>query len=151
MVPTPPALAYRRAATQQASVVGLVIALYDTLAGDLQRAKAAMDRQNIEARCEQLKHGFAVLTQLDALVDLERGGDAAINLQRFYRHLRAEMLRAQFVQEGSILSHLATLLLDVRGAWHEVDTRAALPEHPGQTADSELSGISEKSAFSCLA
>ena len=139
MTPTPPALAYRRAATQQASVVGLVIALSDTLAGDLQRSITAMKQRDIEARSRHLKHGFAVLTQLDSLIDTERGGNTAIHLRRFYNHLREEMLRAQFVQNYALLERACGLLLEVRGAWQEVDTRGALltPESPtsGETAE----------------
>ncbi len=124
MMPTPPALAYRRAAAQQASVVGLVIALYDTLAGDLQRAAGAIHQGNIEERSNQLKHGFTVLTQLNTLLDLERGGQTALNLQRFYEYMRQQMLRAQFAQDASILERACTVLLDVRGAWQQVDTRS---------------------------
>ncbi len=137
MTPTPPALAYRRAATQQASVVGLVIALYDTLAGDLKRASAAMAVKDIEARTKQLKHGFAVLTQLDSLIDMERGGQTAGNLHRFYAHLRREMLRAQFAQDGSILDKAVLLLLDVRQAWQEVDTRTSVQARTLSPPDAE--------------
>ncbi len=125
MPPTPPALAYRRAAAQQASVVGLVIALYDTLAGNLRRAVLAMHQHDIEQRSEQLKHGFSILTQLTSLLDLEHGGQTALNLQRFYNHVRQEMLRAQFAQDPAILESAADLVLDIRGAWQEVDTRSA--------------------------
>ena len=128
---TPPALAYRRAAAQQASVIGLVIALYDTLAGDLQRASLAMRKANIEERSNQLKHGFTVLTQLNALLDIERGGQTALNLQRFYEYMRQQMLRAQFTQDASILERASELLLDIRGAWHEVDTRTAVSGDSG--------------------
>lgn len=128
MTPTPPALAYRRAAAQQASVVGLVIALYDTLAGNLQRAAGAMLRGDLEERGEQLKHGFAVLTQLASLVDAEHGGQTAFHLKRFYEHLRQQMLRAQFTQDPSLLDSAQGLVLDVRGAWQEVDLRSASNE-----------------------
>ena len=127
MTPLPPALAYRRAATQQASVVGLVIALYDTLAGDLQRAIFAMQKNQIEERCRQLKHGFTVLSQLCAFVDTERGGETAIHLHRFYGHLRQEMLRAQFTMNLSVLENAKLRLLDVRDAWHQVDVRGKVP------------------------
>lgn len=123
MMPTPPALAYRRAAAQQASVVGLVIALYDTLAGNLGRAAEAMRRTDLEKRGEELKHGFSVLTQLMSLVDAERGGETALRLRRFYEHLRQQMLRAQFAQDPSLLDSAQALVLDVRGAWQEVDSR----------------------------
>ena len=134
MAPVPPALAYRRAATQQASVVGLVIALYDTLAGDLQKASAAMRQQSIEERSRYLKHGFAVLTQLDSLIDAERGGETATRLRRFYSFLRGEMLKAQFTQDASILERSCAYLIKVREAWQEVDTRATF-HSSAQTAE----------------
>ncbi len=146
MTPSQPALAYRRAATQQASVVGLVIALYDTLAGDLQRAFRAMERHDIEERTRQLKHGLSVLTQLDSLIDMEQGGQTAVHLRRFYGFLRDEMLRAQFHQDASILENASKLLLEVRGAWQEIDLRAnAQTEVAGKALDEQ------NIHFDCLA
>ncbi len=151
MMPTPPALAYRRAAAQQASVVGLVIALYDTLAGDLQRAVAAMLANNIEERSLQLKHGFAVLTQLDSLIDMERGGQTAINLRRFYAYARQEMLRAQFTCNPALIENVSGLLLEVRGAWQEVDTRSAVEFDRALTAPDTERFAASMQPLSCSA
>ena len=143
MMPTPPALAYRRAATQQASVVGLVIALYDTLHGDLRRAAAAMQQGKIEERSSQLKHGFSVLTQLDTLIDMERGGQTAVNLRKFYGYLRQEMLQAQFRLDPSILERASQRLAGVRAAWQQVDLRgpAAISPEITQNTDGCSSSI----------
>ncbi len=115
-------LEYRRAATQQASVVGLVIALHDTLVGDLRRAAEAMERNDIQGRCDQLIHGFKVLQQLDAMVDMENGGDTAVNLRRFYKHLRGQMLSAQFKLSSEVLKDLIRIVLEVRQAWQQIDS-----------------------------
>jgi flagellar protein FliS len=143
MTPTPPALAYRRAATQQASVAGIVLALCDTLHGDLRRAVLAMQQGNIEERCRQLKHGFSVLTQLDTLIDMERGGQTAINLRNFYAYLRQEMLHAQFKQEPSILDRASVRLASVRAAWQQVDARSQTEVSPqvAGSADSSSSPV----------
>ena len=151
MPPIPPALAYRRAAAQQASVVGLVIALYDTLAGDLQRAVVAMRDKNLEERSAQLKHGFTVLIQLNTLLDFERGGQTALNLQRFYEHMRRQMLQAQFSQDASVLERVSALLLDVRGAWQEVDTRTAVSGNNASQTNSGKTAGSELRTLNCMA
>lgn len=114
-------LTYRRAAMQQASTVGLVIALLDTLAGDLNRAIAAMERDDIETRSNQLAHGFIILQQLEMMVDAENGGPTAGQLQRFYRHIRKGMLDAQFTRSTEILRGLVKAVLEVREAWQQVD------------------------------
>lgn len=114
-------LEYRRAATQQASVVGLVIALHDTLMGDLRRAVEAMKRHDIQERCDQLIHGFKVLQQLDAMIDMENGGETAINIRRFYKHIRGQMLAAQFKLSPEILEEQIRIVLEVRQAWQQID------------------------------
>jgi len=116
-------LAYRKAAVQHASTVGLVIALYDTLLGNLSRAAAAMDRNDIQSRCAELVHAFKVLQQLELMVDIENGGETAIKLRRFYAHTRNQMLTAQYKISPAILRDQIEALMKVREAWHIVDTR----------------------------
>ena len=126
----------------------MVIALYDTLAGNLQRATLAMHQRDLEQRGEQLKHGFSILTQLASLLDLQHGGQTALNLQRFYNHIRQEMLRAQFTQDPSVLERANELLLDVRGAWQEVDVRSTY-EVNAAASQSDRTGAS--APLSCIA
>ena len=114
-------LEYRRAATQQASVVGLVIALHDTLIGDLTRAANAMDKKNIQERCDQLAHGFKVIQQLESMLDMNNGGQTAIKVRGFYAHVRGEMLRAQFKLSPEILRVQIRIVLEVRDAWQQID------------------------------
>ena len=154
-------LAYRKASLQQASTVGLVIALYDTLVGNLGRAAAAMERNEIEARCAELTHGFKILHQLELMIDLERGGQAAINLRRFYTHLRGQMLSSQFQLSPSILHKQMKLIIDVREAWQQVDgqdtqrgdaghaARTVVPQHGRSIHQQPFEAESAHSSFSC--
>jgi flagellar protein FliS len=122
-----PSLAYRKAALQHASTVGLVIALCDTLIGNLCRAAAALERNDIQGRCAELVHGFNVLQQLELMVDMQNGGETAIRLRRFYAYLRNQMLAAQFKLAPDILYELVKSLIKVREAWQQVDARGAKP------------------------
>jgi flagellar protein FliS len=150
------ALQYRRASTQQASVVGLVIALHDTLIGDLTRAAEAMDKNDIPTRCNQLIHGFKVLTQLEAMLDMNGGGEAAINLSRFYTHVRGQMLAAQFKLDSSVLRTQIRIVIEVREAWQQVDSAPVQALHtptsrvPVATGFMpEMSDVEIRAAFSC--
>ena len=121
-------LSYRQASTQQASVVGLVIALYDTLIGNLRRAAEAMDKNDIQSRCDELVHGFKVLQQLDAMLDMEHGGETAFKNRRFYNHLRGQMLTAQFKLSSEILKKQIGFVLEVRQAWQQIDSALPSPD-----------------------
>ncbi len=157
-------LIYRRALTEQASTVGLVIALYDTLASDLQRAAAAMHRAEndprdlgaIQDRSNYLKHALQILGQLNALLDPANGGIAAQNLARFYEHTRQRILAAQFEKAPRILEKEVPNILQVRAAWQQVDSLwAGSPALPVESGESQPN-ITEPDAprhqpFSCSA
>ena len=117
-------LDYRRAATQQASVVGLVIALHDTLMGNLRRAAEAMNRGDIQGRCDELVHGFKVLQQLESMLDMTNGGETAVKIQRFYAHVRGQVLMAQFKLSPEMLHKQIEIVLEVREAWQQLDSSA---------------------------
>ena len=76
-------LSYRKSAIEGASSIGLIIALFDTLAGDLRRAAAAIRKNDIEKRCKELDHASLVLGQLASWVDMDKGGESAKTLAGF--------------------------------------------------------------------
>ncbi len=150
-------LTYRRAATQHASVVGLVIALHDTLAGDLRRAADAIERHDIQTRCDQLLHGFKVLQQLEAMLDMQGGGETASKVQYFYNHVRGQMLAAQFKLSATILRDQAKIVVEVREAWQKLDSSAmngrymetASMPPAAQMATDFAGGNEQRLPFSC--
>ncbi|MGA8153899.1 MAG: flagellar export chaperone FliS [Terriglobales bacterium] len=130
-------LAYLRATVQNASSVGLVIILFDQLISDLKRTIAAMENRDVETRSAELKHGFLVLAQLQGSLDMENGGEAAVNFARFYSAVRSAMMEAHLKVSPEILVRQIGLLLDVRQAWQQVD-------NPNLTAASADAGASAK-------
>ncbi len=149
-------LEYRRSVTQQASVVGLVVALHDCLIGDLRRAAEAMEKNDIQTRCDRLIHGLKVLQQLDAMLDMENGGETANQTRRFYTHVRGQILQAQFKLSPQSLRNQCQAVFEVRQAWEQIDS--SLAERSGKDAsnssaaspkDSELKTAVERSNFSC--
>jgi flagellar biosynthetic protein FliS len=117
-------MSYRRSAIEGAGTIGLMIALFDTLAGDLRRAAAAVRSKNIEARCNELNHATLVLGQLESWLDMKSGGEAAQTLARFYAYLRAKMMEAAVTESSKLLESQTEMVLHVRSAWQRLD---ALP------------------------
>jgi flagellar protein FliS len=122
-------LSYRKSAVEGASAIGLVIALYDTLWGDLHRATEAIRSGSIERRCRELDHAILVLGQLEDWVAKKDGDDLASSLTLFYRYLRAKILEASAKQSAASLEEAMGHILHVRGAWQQRDmsTPASLP------------------------
>jgi flagellar protein FliS len=118
---------YRISAIQGASPIGLIIVLFDALAGDLRRAAAALRRNDIEERCRQLNHAVLVLGQLDDWVDRASGGEASEKLIAFYAYLRKQMMQAAVTRSAETLEASIATIMDVRAAWQQLDARTLEP------------------------
>jgi flagellar biosynthetic protein FliS len=139
-------LSYRKSAIEGASPIGLVIALYDTLWGDLRRAAAAIRENDIEKRCRELNHAALVLGQLENWIDLKNGGELAKNLTQLYAYLRAKMMEASIAKSAPMLEAQMELILHVRTSWQQTfrfisSMRSAIFVSPFMTVVSSFSVI----------
>jgi len=124
MYPQQRELSYRRSAVAGASWIGLVIALYDTLSGNLRRSAAAIRNKNIEARCAEVNHAMLVLGQLESMSNGQSGqgnDELANSLSVFYSYLRARMMEASIEQSAALMEAQIELVLQVRSAWQQRD------------------------------
>jgi flagellar protein FliS len=121
MKPSEIEISYRRSAIEGASPIGLMIALFDTLAGDLRRAADAVRKNDIETRCKDLNHAALVLGQLESWIDLKNGGESAQTLSRFYAYLRAKMIEAAITKSAKLLETQIEMVLHVRTSWQLLD------------------------------
>jgi flagellar secretion chaperone FliS len=124
---------YREAAVRGASPVRLVICLYEQAIEDLRQAVIALEKGDIEVRTRGINHALMVIAQLQGSLDMERGGDVARNLARFYSLVRTGLSEAQMKQSARILEQQISELAIVHEAWLEVEraTAAPMPQSAG--------------------
>lgn len=118
-------LVYRKAAVEGASGFGLLIALFDTLAGNLRRAAAAQRKNDIETRCREMKHAFTVIGYLENCVRGGPGGELAQKLSALYSTLRRKIMDAQAQQSAEALEQQMETVLKIRGQWQMLDLQSA--------------------------
>jgi flagellar protein FliS len=114
-------MAYRE--TAAASGTGLLIALCDTLAGDLRRAADAERRNEIEQRCRELKHALLVIGHLEHWLDRGSGGELAERLKAFYASLRRRIVVAQAKRTPALLEEQMELVLKIRKEFQAAEIR----------------------------
>ncbi len=132
-----------------ASPVRLVISLYEQAIEDLRRAVLALDQGDIEARTREINHALLVIAQLQGSLDMERGGEVARNLARFYGVLRAGLSEAQQKQSTVLLEQQISQLAEVHEAWLEVEratTNPGLPTSDPSSASPPVSPAVSSSA-----
>jgi flagellar protein FliS len=119
---------YREAAIRGASPVRLVVCLYEQAITDLRRATMALEKGDIEARTQSINHALLVISHLQGTLDMDRGGEVARNLQKFYNIVRNGLMEAQVKQSSRILEQQISQLVLVHGAWQEVEHATSMPE-----------------------
>lgn len=120
-------LSYREAAVRGASPLRLVILLYEQAVEDLRRALEAHGREDIEGRTCHINHSILVIGHLQSSLDMERGGEVARNLERFYGVVRAALVEAQCRQSAAGLELQISHLMQVHATWCEVERVNAAP------------------------
>ncbi len=122
-------LAYRKTAIQGTSGFGLLVAIFDALAGDLRRAAQAERNNDIETRCRETNHAVHIIGFLEDRLLHGDGGVLADELRVFYRTLRRKLLKAQISRSAEQLEELMTAVLKIREAWQTADQRQ-VPSEP---------------------
>src|SRR5208282_3224396 len=83
-----------------------------------------------EGRTREINHALMVIAQLQGSLDMERGGEVARNLAKFYALLRAGLTEAQVKQSARILEQQISQLVEVHEAWLEVERATAKTNPP---------------------
>ncbi len=127
---TSPAQAYRQYAANGASPPELIGMLYEAAILSLHRAVHAVEVNDIPRRTANLNHVLAVIGELQSALSLERGGEVAQSLDRFYAFARTRIFEASVQNSQEILQRLATQFLSLREAWQQVESGNPGSSHP---------------------
>lgn len=119
------AQSYARLFVEGSSPVGLVVALYDNALKSLHRARRAIETNDIELRTRYLNHVLCIIAHLQGTLDLERGGEVAATLTRFYSYARAGILEVSLTNSKEKLADLASHFYSLREAWQTVESQVS--------------------------
>lgn len=114
---------YRRASAEGATYVGLLVVVYDTLAGDFRNAGAAAARGDIAGRCEATNHALLLLGHLESWVDSLDDAALQDSLRQFYSHLRSQAIALQVTTGSEGFEELARLVAETRATWQQKEAR----------------------------
>lgn len=106
---------YREMELHAASPERLVVYTFEQLVVNLERARLAMERNNLELRVTSLRRARGLVGELMATLDFEKGGALATQLADLYQYMMYELVDVG--QRGDItcvrkLGNIATALRD---------------------------------------
>jgi flagellar secretion chaperone FliS len=117
------ASAYQQFRAIGASPVGQVVALYDAILRDLHRAVQAIRAGRVEERVAAVNHALLVVSELQGVLDFERGGEPARNLDNFYKVVRNLILKGSMAGSAEDVQKVVEMVARIRAAWAKVETK----------------------------
>ena len=112
---------YRQSTAFGASPVGQVVALYDAILRDLHKANLAMAAGRVEDRVAAVNHSLTVIGELQGVLDFEKGGEPARNLENFYIVARNLIAQASMESSREKLQEAVSMFTRLRTAWSEIE------------------------------
>src|SRR5690348_3910756 len=114
---------YLRTQVESSTPLELVVLLYDAALRYTGTARDAMARRDIPARRDALSKAMAIVSELQATLDLEQGGTIAADLDRLYTWIMGRLTSAIAEQRVQPIEEARSVLTTLAGAWRAVATR----------------------------
>ncbi|MGO9974623.1 MAG: flagellar export chaperone FliS [Solirubrobacteraceae bacterium] len=112
--------AYQRSAVLTASQPQLVVMLYDGTHRFLAQAAHAMRERDVNETHRKLRRAEMIIDHLRTTLDMQQGGEVAVNLQRIYLFCSRHLNEARVKQDPERIEQVDGLLLELRESWAQL-------------------------------
>ncbi len=135
MKPTNKLNIYRKTATTTASPGELVLMLYDGALRFMAAAELGFQEEHFARQNEQIHNNIlrtqAIITELQATLNMEKGGEFSQNLYRLYDFMQDHLTQANREKNIDKIKVVAGFMQDIRDAWAQMllqQSQAQAPE-----------------------
>ena len=115
-----PTSSYQQQAILTAPPGRLVVMLYDGCLRFLHQAAYAMREGNVTESHARLTRAEAIIEELLATLDLEKGGVVASRLQGIYVFCSKHLIESRLERDPEKIEKVSELLSELRDAWAQV-------------------------------
>ncbi|WP_456417512.1 flagellar export chaperone FliS [Thiolapillus sp.] len=95
----------------------LVLMLLNGALSNIAVAKGSIERQDISAKGEAIGQAISIVNGLRASLDLDAGGELAVNLDNLYDYMERRLLEANIHSEPKMLEEVSGLLHEIKEGW----------------------------------
>lgn len=116
--------AYRENAVMTASPAQLVVMLYDGAARFLKQAEIVATEGAWGDAGERMTRADMIIDELNITLDMEQGGDIAVQLQAIYVFCKRLLIEARLEKDVEKIKKTAELLAELRESWAQIAATA---------------------------
>lgn len=118
-------LAYAANKFEGMSPERIVLALYDGALSSMDRARDAITEDDQKTLGEQLSKAMAIIGELQASLDKERGGEISDRLDALYGYVIRGLLEANVQKDKDRINEMSSHIQTVRDGWAEMVEQVA--------------------------
>ena len=111
---------YTNHSAQTATPGQLVVMLYDGAVRFLLQAATAMRAEDNLGCDAKLRRAEAIIDELHATLDKERGGVIASRLEGIYVFCKRHLIEARIERDPNMIDRVSELLGELREAWQQI-------------------------------
>lgn len=98
----------------------LILMLLDGALQRLATARGCMQRGELAQQAAAINRAVEIVAELQASLDMQRGGSIAANLGELYDYICRQLLTANSGQRVELLDESSALLQQIREAWQAI-------------------------------
>lgn len=133
----------------------LMILLFDGALQFLQKAKTAINENNLKERAENIEGARKIIRELMRTIDLENGNDVSKKLFRLYNKMAMNLIRANVQRSTDKIDEVITDITNIRWGFQKAieiqngtttveevmkEMPQSAPEHPALREDNNNAG-----------
>jgi flagellar protein FliS len=111
---------YQQSKFFTASPAMLILMCYEGVIGNLKMARDAYAEKDYQAKAKALQKAVDILYELNASLDLKKGGAIASNLRSIYIFLVRSLMEADLKADLSVFDKSIALLEGLASSWREI-------------------------------
>jgi flagellar protein FliS len=112
--------AYQEAAVTTQGKGRLIVLLYDGAIKFMKLAVKELEAQNYEAKGLHIGRAHDIINELNAVLDMDAGGEVATNLRKLYCFMNRRLAEANTKRDPQMIREVITLMEELNQSWKAV-------------------------------
>jgi flagellar protein FliS len=117
---------YQQTNVNTANPARLVLMCFDGAVRSLKLARDSYLAREYEAKGRALQKTLDIIHELNASLDMQKGGDVAVNLRGLYTYLTQMLTEADLKKDLDLFDKGIHLLQELESAWKEIAAQGAV-------------------------
>jgi flagellar protein FliS len=114
--------AYQDSAVTTQSKGRLIVLLYDGAIKFMKLAIRELEAGNMQAKGQYINKARDIINELNAVLDLDAGGEIAVNLRKLYCFMHNHLSEANIKCDPQMILEVITLMEELNQSWKAIVT-----------------------------